>query len=70
MMWMAGLHPLDHDWLKAKLLALVSYIVLGTIALRRGPTPAIRALAFASALVTLGYMVAVATTRNPLPFIG
>ena len=52
-------------WLAAKVVALVVYIVLGTIALKRGRTPAIRAGAFVLALATFGYIVSVALTKSP-----
>jgi len=54
-------------WLPAKLVGLVCYIILGTVALRRGRTPAIRLGATALALMTLAYMAAVAVTKMPLP---
>ena len=62
-------YPLVDGWLTAKLLALLGYIGLGTVALKRGRTKRIRLLAFGGALLTLGYLVAVALTRSPLPFI-
>jgi uncharacterized membrane protein SirB2 len=65
--WMAHLNPLDHAWLMAKLIGLSGYILLGSIALRRGRTKGVRAVAFGAALMALGYIVAVALTRNPLP---
>ena len=55
-------------WITAKLLALLVYIGLGTVALKRGRTRAVRAAAFAGALLTFGYIVAVALTRSPLPW--
>jgi uncharacterized membrane protein SirB2 len=67
MAWIAHLSPLHHAWLMAKLVGLLAYIVLGSIALRRGRTRGIRALAFAGALGALGYIVAVALARSPLP---
>ena len=33
-------YPLVHGWLTAKFFALIAYIVLGTIALKRGKTRA------------------------------
>jgi uncharacterized membrane protein SirB2 len=63
-------YPLVDGWLTAKLLALLLYIVLGTIALKRGRTRRIRILAFAGALLTLAYLVAVALTRSPWPLLG
>ncbi len=68
MAWMARLNPLDHAWLMAKVTALLVYILLGSIALRRGRTRKIRALALAGALISFGYILAVALTRNPFPF--
>lgn len=68
MAWIANLNPLDHAWLTAKLIGLILYILLGSIALRRGPTPKVRAQAFAGAVFCFGYVVAVAMTRNPVPF--
>ncbi len=52
MAWMARHNPLDHAWLMAKLTALLVYILLGSIALRRGRTRKVRALAFAGALIS------------------
>ena len=52
-------------WITAKVAALVAYVVLGTIALKRGRTPAIRAGAFFAALATFGYIVSVAFTKSP-----
>jgi uncharacterized membrane protein SirB2 len=60
--------PFAHPWLAAKIGALVVYIVLGSIALKRGRTRAIRAAAFAAALGTYGYIVGVALTRSPTLF--
>lgn len=60
-------YPFDRPWLTAKVIALVAYILLGTVALK-GRTLALRATAFVAALATFGYIVAVAVTRNPLFF--
>lgn len=65
---MLGQYPLVHGWLTAKVLGLIAYIVLGTIALRRGRTRAIRITAFCGALLVFAYIVAVATTKSVLPF--
>jgi uncharacterized membrane protein SirB2 len=61
-------YPFVNDWLSAKLLALVVYIVLGIIALKRGRSKGTRALAFGAALTTFGYIVWVALTRDPTPW--
>lgn len=61
-------YPLAHGWLSAKLLALPVYVVLGSIALKRGRQKTTRVVALAAAVATFGYIVAVAVTRQPLPF--
>lgn len=58
-------YPFVDGWLTAKLAALIAYIALGSVALRRGRTRAARAWAFAAALVAAGYIVSVALTRDP-----
>ena len=42
------------------------FIILGSIALKRGPTRAIRALAFVAALCVFAYIAGVARARHPL----
>lgn len=64
----SGQYPVAQGWLTAKLLALLGYIVLGTIALKRGRTLAVRSVAFIGALALFGYIVAVAVSKHPLPF--
>jgi uncharacterized membrane protein SirB2 len=60
-------YPLQQAWLTAKLGGLLSYILLGSIALRRGRTRAIRAAALAGAILAFAYILAVALTRDPWP---
>jgi uncharacterized membrane protein SirB2 len=67
---MIGQYPLTHDWLTAKLAGLFAYIVLGTIALKRGPTPGIRIAAFCGAILVFAYIVAIAMMKSVLPFSG
>ncbi|MDP3585579.1 MAG: SirB2 family protein [Thiobacillus sp.] len=62
-------YPLVHGWLTAKLFALIAYIVLGTLALKRGKTKPQRIVAWFAALLVFGYMVAVALAHDPLPFL-
>lgn len=56
---------MTQPWLLAKFAALVVYIVLGAVALRRGPTISVRRTAFVLALLTFAYIVGVALTRSP-----
>lgn len=60
-------NPLVHHWLTAKIVALVVYIVLGMMALRRGRTLLVRSVAFLAAIAVFGYIYAVAITKHPLP---
>jgi uncharacterized membrane protein SirB2 len=62
--WQLGQYPFVHGWLTAKVLALAGYIVLGSLALRRGRTLRARAVAFVLALACAGYIVAVALARD------
>jgi uncharacterized membrane protein SirB2 len=66
--WLSGAYPFAQAWLTAKLIALVAYIVLGSIALKRGRGKAVRATAFVLALTTALYIVSVALSRNALGF--
>ncbi len=66
---MLGQYPLVNGWLTAKLFGLILYIVLGTIAIKRGRTKRIRIAAWIAALIVFGYIVAVAVTHNPFPFL-
>ena len=63
-------YPFVHGWLTAKFLALILYIVLGTVALKRGRTRSVRIAAWIAALLVFGYMLAVARTHAPFPFPG
>lgn len=63
--WASAQYPFVLPWLTAKVLALVAYIVLGSVAVSRGKTPTVRAVAFALALATGLYIVSVAVLRTP-----
>jgi len=63
--WTIRQYPFAHDWLTVKVVALVVYIGLGMVALRRGPTKTIRATAYALAIATFGFMVSVAIYHHP-----
>ena len=59
-------YPGTSAWLTAKLVALVAYILLGSVALR-GRNQKHRSLAFAGSLLAAAYLVSVAVARSPLP---
>lgn len=60
---------MQSPWLLAKLVALVAYIVLGTVALRRGPTLQVRLIAFVGALSAFAYIVGAALTKSPASWL-
>ena len=60
----SGQYPFVQHWLTAKVLALLAYIMLGTVALKRGRTKSVRAFALLAALATFAYILAVAQTRQ------
>jgi uncharacterized membrane protein SirB2 len=62
--WWSGQYPLAQNWLTAKVLGLIVYIVLGTVALKRGRTKTVRTIAFAGALLCFAYIIGVAVTRS------
>lgn len=62
-------YPFVHHWLTVKVVMLVAYIGLGTIALKRGKTKAIRTLAFFAAIASFLFMVSVARAHHPLGFL-
>lgn len=61
-------YPFIAPWLTAKVLGLILYIALGTIALKRGKSRRSRIVAWIAAQLVFLYIVAVALTRNPMPW--
>jgi uncharacterized membrane protein SirB2 len=59
-------YPFVHGWLTVKVLLLVVYIVLGSLALKRARTTRGRAVAYAAALATLAFIWSVARAHHPL----
>jgi uncharacterized membrane protein SirB2 len=57
--------PLTDGWLTMKLVLLVVYVVLGSLALRRAQRRT-QAIAFAAALLTYLTIIGVAVTHSPL----
>ena len=65
---MSHQYPLSNGWLTAKIVGLLIYIGLGTVALKRGKTRRGRVTAWLAAQAVFFYIVAVAITRQPLPW--
>ena len=68
--WWSSQYPFSQAWLTAKVLALLAYIVLGTIALKRGRTRTAHTVAFLAAVLVFIYIAGVASTKNPVFFLG
>lgn len=62
--WLLSLHPQRDPWLLVKLMLIVVYIGLGSLAMKRARTRAGKATAFAAALAVIGLVVALALTRD------
>jgi uncharacterized membrane protein SirB2 len=65
LLWMLHLNPLTTQWLQAKLVALVIYIGLGILALRRARHYTVRVWCYFGALLCFLYIVSVAITHSP-----
>ena len=68
-LWLTAIiqqYPFRDAWLTTKVLLLIAYIVLGSLALRRAPTRRWRAIAFVGAVLTFLFLFSVARYRNPL----
>lgn len=63
-------YPFTHGWLTLKLALLVLYIALGTLALRRGKTAAIRRRCLIAAIVSYIAIVAVAVAHVSFGWLG
>ncbi len=61
-------YPISHPWLTAKVTALLVYIGLGMVVIRFGKTPQQRRIAFVLAIACFAYIVAVALTRDAVPW--
>ena len=71
-LWMMAIsrhYPFAESWLTAKLAALIVYIGAGMIALSHGRTRGSRVTAWVFALLVFVYIVSVALTRSPVPFV-
>lgn len=63
MLVVGGLNPLENPWLIGKIVLLLAYIGLGSVALKRGSKPA-----FVAALACFGWIVYMAVSKQVIPF--
>lgn len=57
-------YPFSAGWVTAKVIGLLAYILLGTVALKRGRTRGMRIAAFAAAILVYAWIVSVALSKN------
>ena len=68
MVALSGQYPFAQGWLTAKVLALIVYVVLGTVALKRGRSKTVRGWAFIAAMTVFAYIGSVAATKHVFVF--
>ncbi len=66
--WILRLTPTNAPWIAAKIVGLIVYIAFGMVALRFGRPRTLRATAWIAAMLTFGYIVSVAITKDPRGF--
>ena len=71
--WLAVMmkyNPMGNSpWLAAKIIGLVLYIIVGTIAIKRGKTAKQRLIATIAAIVIFAYIYGAAVTKSPLSWL-
>lgn len=58
-------YPFVQAWLTVKIALIVMYIVLGSFALKRGRSRAVRLTCFVAAVVVFAFIVSIARTHDP-----
>jgi uncharacterized membrane protein SirB2 len=62
-----SLSPLANGWLMAKIVGLLAYIGFGVMAMRARSRP-LKIIAFIAAIASVGYIFAVAYSKQVMPF--
>ena len=66
---MSDQYPFVSGWVTAKVLGVIAYIILGSLALRAGSSPRTRIVCWLAAMAVFGWIVSVALTRTPAGFL-
>ncbi len=64
---MLSVSPLEHAWLNAKIVGLLAYIGFGVMTMRASTRP-LKLVGFVCALACVGYIFAVALSKQAWPF--
>ncbi|TFL13683.1 regulator SirB [Pusillimonas caeni] len=67
--YLASVLGWHQPWIAAKIVGLVLYILVGTLAIKRGKTPTSRTVAAIVAVVIFLYIVGVAMTKQPMSWL-
>ena len=65
---LSGQYPGPTTWINAKVIALIAYVLLGAVALKRGNTMKIRVTAWVLAIIVFTYIFAVANSKTVMPW--
>lgn len=65
-----GQYPFVNSWLTVKLFALIAYIILGSVALKRARGRPATTISLVAATLLFGYIVSVAWYHDPLGILG
>jgi uncharacterized membrane protein SirB2 len=66
---MSEQYPFFVGWITAKVLGVIAYIILGSLALRAGSTRTMRIGYWMAAMMVFGWIVSVALTHQPMGFL-
>lgn len=66
---LAAMIGASQPWILAKIVALVFYIGVGTIAIKRGKTRGSRAIAAVISVLIFAYIIGVAIKHNPMSWL-
>ena len=66
---MSDQYPFVSGWVTAKVLGVIAYIILGSLALREGSSLRTRIVCWLAAMAVFGWIVSVALTRQPAGFL-
>ncbi len=64
MLYTLQISVIENNWLIAKICALLAYIFLGMLALKRGKSLSVRVVSWLSAMLVFSYIVLVALTKS------